>query len=339
MGLLAWLVWRVSPERLAQAAASLDWHGLALLTGMMVLGLYVWDVLCLRWLFGQPSGSLPVRMVGDARAASYVWSAFNYEAGQGVLAWKLAEAQDQSLVAALSRCFLLLLHDLGVLFTLGLVGWMIHPSPSAYVPIFLGGGLAMMAGAVLVWKCLPAARQTRIRRTRFGMWLEWWTWQHSARLGFWRLAYYGIILIYAALALRLCGIALDAGEVCGVIPLVMLADALPSVSGLGTRETALLSLLELDSIEQAVVMNLSLFWTAGLMTGRLALGLANWWLLPGLAWLGAHVVAGFRRRRPQLKTDEIEVVALRAAVHELKETLHEDAGDGRLGIAGQPCAE
>src|SRR5437764_5862307 len=58
VGLLSWLAWRVSVEKLAEAAAALNWPMLAGLTLLLVLALYGWDTLCVRWLFGQPQGGL-----------------------------------------------------------------------------------------------------------------------------------------------------------------------------------------------------------------------------------------------------------------------------------------
>ena len=63
-------------------------------------------------------------------------------------------------------------------------------------------------------------RRERIRQTRWGMWLAWWTWSHSGRLLLWRAAYYMIILMYAAMALRTVGINLEPGAIHGFGQLV-----------------------------------------------------------------------------------------------------------------------
>src|SRR5262249_4345065 len=99
----------------------------------------------------------------------------------------------------------------------------------------------------------------------------------SLRLYGLRIAYFAIILLYAAGGLGLCGLALNRGVVLGVIPLVLLADGLPvSVSGLGTRETALLYLLQPEHPE--VILAWCLLWSTGLLVGRTSIGLANLWL-------------------------------------------------------------
>jgi hypothetical protein len=54
--LVSWLVWRVAPHRLARVATQLEWRLIVPLTLALVVGLYLWDGVCLRWLFAQPQG-------------------------------------------------------------------------------------------------------------------------------------------------------------------------------------------------------------------------------------------------------------------------------------------
>jgi len=83
--------------------------------------------------------------------------------------------------------------------------------------------------------------------------------------------------LYAGAGLAICYIPASLQVVCSVIPLVLLADGLPiSVSGLGTRETALLYLLNPDQPERLLAF--SLMWSAGLLVGRIGIGLAYWWI-------------------------------------------------------------
>jgi hypothetical protein len=83
-----------------------------------------------------------------------------------------------------------------------------------------------------------------------------------------------IILLYAVVGLTYCGVELHSRVVCSIVPLVLVADGLPiSISGLGTRETALVYLV--DPPQPAVLLAFSLFWSTGLMLGRLLLGLGH----------------------------------------------------------------
>jgi hypothetical protein len=267
--LLGWLVWRVSPARLVEAAALLDWPGLALATVALVLGLFFWDAVCLRWLFARLGPALPYQVVLQARGCSYLLSAANYELGQGMLAWRLARAQGTSLARALGGCLLLAWHDAAVLLLLGLAGALSSTDPRAQAARwFCLAGLGILlalgiGGALLVGRRLAGGPR-------------WWDWRRAGQLGLLRAAYYAITLAYAATGLYLCGVAVDVRVVGSVVPLVLLADGLPvSVSGLGTREATLLYLL--DPEQPAVVLAFSLVWSTGLMTGRLALGLAYCW--------------------------------------------------------------
>ena len=64
--------------------------------------------------------------------------------------------------------------------------------------------------------------------------------------------------------------------VASTIPLVLLADGLPSVAGLGTRDTALQLLLSPDNPEALLAM--SLIWSTGLVVVRSIIGLAHLWI-------------------------------------------------------------
>ncbi len=94
-----------------------------------------------------------------------------------------------------------------------------------------------------------------------------------------RAVYFAIFIAYAAIALRLCEIPLELAGVVGTIPLVLLADALPRASGLGTRDTALQLLLQPE--REDVLLAMSLVWSSGLLVGRFCIGIANLWCLRG----------------------------------------------------------
>src|SRR5579871_265197 len=94
--LVLWLVWTVSPEELARAAHQVPWVPLACLTLTLVMAMFLWDVVCVRWLFALPGRQLSFGTAAGARAGSYLWTAFNYEAGQAMLALRVARAQQAS---------------------------------------------------------------------------------------------------------------------------------------------------------------------------------------------------------------------------------------------------
>jgi hypothetical protein len=281
-GLVAWLVWRVSPASLARAAAVLNWPALALLTLVELSALLLWDTVCLRWLFSLPDRPLPFRTVLRARARSYLWLVLNYELGQGVLAWDLAKARGLSLTSAIGRCVLLALHDLAVLFSLGLGAALLNPDPRVRPLRWVCGvGLPVLAALALALSLLPTRWRRRLAPR--ADWLDWWGWRHSAALLGLRLPFFVIIAGYVATGLTLAGIPLDTGEVCRVVPLVLLTETLPSISGLGTRDTALLGLLHPSPELRAVVLAFSLLWSTVQLVGRTTVGLAAWWLPAGAA--------------------------------------------------------
>lgn len=271
---LAWVVWRVSPQELYEKAALLDWHLLVPATLTMVLALYFWDAVCLMALFVTPEHPLTYLQALTARGRSYIAGAINYELGQAALAWDLARIQQVSLLSMLTRSALLAYHDVAVLLSLGLLGSFLTDDPHVEkVRWFCGVGLCLIGSAALIPLCLPERYKLRLRHTRWAGWTESWSWGRSARLGSARVVYFFILVLYAAVALEICGISLDFRVVLSTIPLVMLADGLPSVSGLGTRETALQLLLPTE--QPAVLVALSLVWTTVLVLTRAAIGLGH----------------------------------------------------------------
>jgi hypothetical protein len=279
-GLLLWLVYRVSPRALAAAGSQLDWPRLCVVFSAMVVALYLWDSVCLWWLFAEPGLPLTYRQVLRARGSSYVASAVNYELGQGLVAWDLARAQGTTMVAALGRCLLLAVHDVAVLLTMGLAGslW-IDSSIGRRISVFCAMGLTVLLGVgVLAW-LLPNRWRDRWIIGRSRLWPGSWTWSHSLRLCCLRGIYFSIIVATVALGLEVAPVLSGPEVVFGAVPVVLLADGLPiSVSGLGTREAALLSLMRASP--PSALLAFSLIWSTVLMTGRLLIGLVYWWLLP-----------------------------------------------------------
>lgn len=273
---LAWVVWKVSPEQLYEQTRLLNWHWLVPTTAVMVAALFAWDAVCLIALFTTPEHPLRYWPALAARGRSYLAGAINYELGQAALAWDLARVQQVSVLSTLARSALLAVHDVTVLLSLGMLGSLLSDDPHAgRVRWFCGLGLCLIGAAALAAHLLPSRYKLRLRHTRWAAWTESWSWARSARLAGARVVYFLILVVYAGVALEICGISLDFRVVLGTIPLVMLADGLPSVSGLGTRETALQLLLPIEN--PAMLAALSLVWTTVLVLGRAAIGLAAIW--------------------------------------------------------------
>jgi hypothetical protein len=270
------------------AASQLDWPRLCLVFSVMVLALYLWDSVCLHWLFAERGLPLSYGQVLRARGSSYIASAVNYELGQGLVAWGLARAQGTTLVGALGRCLLLAVHDVAVLLSLGLAGSMLIDTTIARgIMGFCAIGLSVLLILGLLAFLFPGRW--------IGGWQLWpgsWTWGHSLRLSGLRVIYYAIILAAVGVGLEVAPVPVGWQAVFGAVPVALLADGLPiSVSGLGTRETALLSLI--GAPQPGVLLAFSLIWSAVLMTGRLLIGLVHWWFLPA----GMFGTAALRERR------------------------------------------
>jgi hypothetical protein len=278
--LLAFAIWRASPEKLEAAFALLDYQLFVPWTALLVVALYLWDSVCLRFLFAPGHPGLTYRSVLRACGASYLLGALNYELGQGVFAWEMARGTKTSVLAALTRMALRMYHDVVVLLGLGLIGALLTHGDAAKAAqttcLILLTGLIAVA---LFLGFMPAPWRARLLQGKWAAWSEFWSWGRSCCLILLRLVYYGLILIYAAVGFSICGLSLDFSVVVSTIPLVLLVDGLPiSVSGFGTRENALLYFLSHE--DPARVVAYSLMWSAGLMTGRLLIGIICWWFVP-----------------------------------------------------------
>ncbi len=293
VALIVWLVSRVNPDALRDAAAELNWPALTAATALMVLGLYLWDAVCLRTLFAADGATPSYREVLHVRGTSYLVGVVNYELGQGAVALGMARLQQDSVVSALSRIVLLAYYDLLVLLGFGLLGSSLdHGSRTDGVRLFSGIGFCALLAFPLVGLLLPASLWERLAGTRWLLWLKAWRLKRSFYVLILRVVYYAILIGYGAVALRICQVHVDRMLVLSTIPMVLLADALPSASGLGTRDAALQLLLQPEQRE--VLLALSIFWSTGLIFGRSGIGMAHMWVprLLGLASISSSADEG-----------------------------------------------
>jgi hypothetical protein len=279
--LVVWVVLRASSLELARAASQLQWQSIVPLTAFVVVALYLWDTWCVRWLFTDPGAPVSYRIAAEARGTAYLAGVFSYGIGQGVLAWRMARARGVSLVSALSRFVLLAYHDVAVLLSVGLLGaWISMDSRLRSTEIFCAVGLAIVAGLAVSVRIMPVNWRRRAVLTRWGAWLGTWSWSRSVRLCGLRAVNFAISMLYAVVALSICGVRADPKTLCSAIPLIQLSEGLPiTVSGLGTREATLLYVLNPDRPER--VLAFGLIWSSGLIVGRLAIGLGTLWLSRG----------------------------------------------------------
>jgi len=297
-GLIGWLLYLIPPDRLFEELARLPARSILPLTAAMIAALYLWDTVCLQTVFAADDHVVPYRSMLRLRGESYLLGAFNYELGQGIVAWNISRFQDIKLLSALSRSVVLAFHDLTVLLSVGLVGSLLVTDPPRQVVavrIISAVGLSGLIGLAVFFALLPAATRERVQHTRWGVWLIDWSWPRSSKLAWQRLVYFGILITYGGIALYLCGIPVDSLVVISTLPVALLADALPSVSGIGTREAALILLL--DPENRAVLFAFSLVWSTGMVAGRLIIGLL--WL-----WVPRHWFAQTEIKRAADRLDE-----------------------------------
>jgi hypothetical protein len=275
--LLALVAWWVSPHAVVHAAADLRWQLLLPATVVMVVALYLCDAACLPVVYAVDGRRISFLQSLHVRGLSYLGGAFNYEVGQAGIAWGMARLQDASLLRMLSRSVVLAYHDAVILLAMGLGGSLMSDDGQVtlrrpYIAIALA--VTLVVGVVL-WN-LPERLRLRSAAGRLGAILADWSWSRSLRLGPLRILYFGILVVFAAVALAICKVAVSSEVVLSTVPLVLLAEGLPNFSGLGTRETALLLLI--DTPEKGVLVAMSLFWSAGMLVIRLIIGLVHYWV-------------------------------------------------------------
>ena len=278
--LLAAVLWQISPAEVFRAFGRLNWSVLAPTTVLLVLALYLWDSLCLWWLFGRRDGAISYRLVLRARGTSYLFTVINYGLGHGMLAWLLARYREKPFLATAIRCVMITYVDLAVLLTLGMLGGSLSTDPRTDgIAWFCGVGLLLLISFTVTMRVLPQRTAEKIIASRWGQALHSpdWRWRNLIPLALLRTIYASLGLLYVAICLTASGFAFEPIVVLSVIPIVVLVDALPiSVSGLGTREAALLLLLRPE--EPSLLLAFSLVWWACIVSGRALIGLANVWL-------------------------------------------------------------
>jgi Lysylphosphatidylglycerol synthase TM region len=275
--LLGWLVWRISPRALASAAAELDWKLLVPATIVMVLSLYLWDPVCFPVVYRVGNHRWNYWQALHLRGLSYIVGAFHYEIGQAALAWGFARVQQTSVARMLSRTVVLIYHDILVLLMMGAVGAIASGDEQVrrIRPLIALGLFATFAVGLVFWS-FASKQWLRVRQNGSASLLQDWSIRRSLQLIPLRICYFLIFVVYAAVALRICRLPVDHRVVLGSIPLVLLADGLPSVSGLGTRDTALQLLIK--TARPDTLLAFSLIWSTGLIIGRSAIGLAHLWV-------------------------------------------------------------
>lgn len=278
VALVTWVIRTVTPQKLTHAFSTGPWPWLVLATAVQVVVLFLWDTYSLWWLFSQPDRRLPFRKVLRARTDATLWSAVNLEVGQAVFAYNLAQTLGSNILTSLGRCMALALCDLGTLQALGFIGSFVRPLPVLgwvrWVCAGIVGGILLL---VLVVRRLPEAARRWLEAKDWASWLKWWTWRHTVLLCAQRLVLFLLVLLYAAVGLAICGVAVNARVVFGVVPFVIIAESLPGTGGLGERETALVYLLG-NGEDNGLLLSFGLIWSAATILGRVLIGLVSNWL-------------------------------------------------------------
>jgi hypothetical protein len=278
VGLVAWLVWSITPQKLGRAFSGTAWPWLVLASAVQVVVLFVWDTLCLWWLFSQPDRRLPFLTVLRARTDTAVWSAVNLEIGQAAFAVELARHKDVDVpvLMTLGRCMALALFDFGTLQSLALIGSFLVDNPIIqklrWLPVGSVSGLIILA---VLLRFMPQRWRDWLEEKNWASWLKWWRWRHSIILYSLRMVMFLLVLVYAGVCLAICRVPVSARLVVGVIPFVLIAEALPGTGGLGERETALVYLLGAADHDRAVLLSFGLIWSFVIILGRLAIGLSS----------------------------------------------------------------
>ena len=273
--LLALVLWQISPGEVLEAFGRLNWAVLVPATVLLIASLYLWDSLCLWWLFSRSDAPLPYRRVLRARGTSYLFTVINYGLGHGMLAWLLARYRSKTFVSTAILCVMVTYVDMGVLFGLGLTGGTLSSDPRTEgVAWFCTAALLLWVSFTAVVRLLPRRLTERILETRWGQAMHSpdWRWGTLVPLAAMRTFYACHGVVYVAVCLAASGFALDFRVVLSVIPIIVLLDAVPiSISGLGTREAALLLLLRPE--DPSLLLAFSLVWWACGMGGRALIGL------------------------------------------------------------------
>ena len=276
LGLIVWLICRISPGGLLHAATLLPWRLLAPMTLGLVVVLYLWDVVCLLTVYSDENRRLTYLQMLRIRGRSYLVGAFNQGLGQAAVAWEAARIQESSFIAALSRSVLLGWHE-GVLLAAAALGgslWIDRPEIASlrfFCAVFL---FFLLSGALLIY-FLPRSRRRRSAAHAMGRLAQFVDVAPLFPFDSLAPAYFAVVGVYVFLALQICKVPVQPAAALTLIPLVLLASVLPSASGLGTRETALCLLFQPAPAD--VLLAFGLIWSSGVIVVRLAIGLAWLW--------------------------------------------------------------
>jgi hypothetical protein len=278
-GLITWLIHTTGLRALGHAFTTEAWPELLTAAIVQLLVLFLWDTICLWWLFSQPGIWLPFRTVLRARTDAMVWSAVNLEIGQAAFAYNLAKRLDIPVTQTLGRCLLLAIFDFGTLQGLALFGSFLHYDPLIdqlrWICIISLPGLALL---YLLLRLMPRRWRRWLEGRYWANWLRWWTWGRGVVLWGLRLIMFLLVLVYVGISLAICRLPVNPPLVLGVVPFVLMAESLPGTAGLGERETALIYLLHAEGHQRAVLLSFGLIWSSVILVGRLAIGLTSLWL-------------------------------------------------------------
>lgn len=285
--MLLWLFSRFSLSELIQAFGQFNWPLLIPLTLALVLFTFVWDSLCLQWLFSSGSEPINYRLVAHARGLSYLFAIVNFSFGQGLLAFILSRARQMRFAEAAGRCVVMVYVDVLTLLSVGLLGASFSSDPRIrYVPLIAGLSLAGLLSVVAILKVFPGRAIPRFRQSPLGdaAHLLDWSWPDLARLAGLRLIYFSGSIAYLWTALWIAGFAIGPLVAISVLPIIAMLEGVPlSIGGLGTRETALVLLLKPPQPELLVAF--CLVWSGSFISGRMLIGLLSLWHPRSRQWL------------------------------------------------------
>jgi uncharacterized membrane protein YbhN (UPF0104 family) len=141
--------------------------------------------------------------------------------------------------------------------------------------------VASVSSMVLLYfllKFLPDHWRQWLESKDWANWLSWWTWRRGAMLCVQRLILFLLVIAYAGVGLAICRIPVDVRMVVGVVPFILIAEAIPGTGGLGARETALVYLFNTSGDHSAELLSFGLVWSVVIILGRVAIGLASAYL-------------------------------------------------------------
>ena len=177
-------------------------------TGTLVVGLYLWDSVCLQTVYSVRDNRWSYGRSLQLRGLSYLGGCVNYELGQGAFAWGLARLQNARVVRMLSRSVLLAYHDIFVLLTGTLPRVAADERPASNSNSPLARDCNCRCGGDCGAVPHPAALDSPTLSAPDGeSYFEGWSFARSLRLVPMRFVYFGILLVYAVVALHICDIS------------------------------------------------------------------------------------------------------------------------------------